>query len=103
MTPPRPAHAVGPFDPATGARILSFGGYQPDHVVTNDDLAITVDDMPVNMRTHAHGQGYADLNFLIPELISSVNIRKGPYFADEGDFSSVGNLHIGLIDSVPST
>jgi 3-oxoacyl-[acyl-carrier-protein] synthase III len=43
MTPPRPAPAVGPFAPATGARILSFGGYQPDHVVTNDDLAITVD------------------------------------------------------------
>ena len=62
-------------------------GFNLDH---GTDLAISVDDMPVNMRTHAHGQGYADLNFLIPELIGSVNIRKGPYFADEGDFSSVG-------------
>ncbi len=66
-------------------------GFNLDH---GTDLAISVDDMPVNMRTHAHGQGYADLNFLIPELIASVNIRKGPYFADEGDFSSVGSVHV---------
>jgi outer membrane receptor protein involved in Fe transport len=72
-------------------------GYNLDH---GTDLAISVDDMPINMRTHAHGQGYSDLNFLIPELIGSVNVRKGPYFADEGDFSSVGALHIGLIDSL---
>jgi outer membrane receptor protein involved in Fe transport len=73
-------------------------GYNLDH---GTDLAIYVDDVPVNMRTHAHGQGYADLNWLMPETINSLEIRKGPYFADEGDFSSVGNLHIGLIDSVP--
>ncbi len=72
-------------------------GFNLDH---GTDLAISVDDMPVNMRTHAHGQGYADLNFLIPELIGSVNIRKGPYFADEGDFSSVGSVHIDLLDSI---
>ena len=73
-------------------------GYNLDH---GTDLAITVDDVPVNMRTHAHGQGYADLNWLMPETINSLKIRKGPYFADEGDFGSAGNLHIGLIDSVP--
>jgi outer membrane receptor protein involved in Fe transport len=72
-------------------------GYNLDH---GTDLAITVDDMPVNMRTHAHGQGYADLNWLMPETINSLAIRKGPYFADEGDFASTGNLHIGLIDRV---
>ena len=54
--------------------------------------------MPVNMRTHAHGQGYADLNWLMPETVNSLDIRKGPYFADEGDFASAGNLHINLID-----
>ena len=75
-------------------------GFNLDH---GTDLAISVDEMPVNMRTHAHGQGYADLNFLIPELIGSVNIRKGPYFADEGDFSSVGSVHVGLLDSVNRT
>lgn len=72
-------------------------GFNLDH---GTDLAISVDGMPVNMRTHGHGQGYADLNFQIPELIQSVNIRKGPYFADEGDFSSVGAVHINLIDSI---
>ena len=75
-------------------------GVNLDH---GTDFAISVDDMPVNMRTHAHGQGYADLNFLIPELIASANIRKGPYFADEGDFSSVGSVHLGLLDSVQKT
>jgi outer membrane receptor protein involved in Fe transport len=72
-------------------------GFNLDH---GTDFAITVDGMPVNMRTHGHGQGYADLNFLIPELISSINVRKGPYFASEGDFSSVGVAHIGLIDTI---
>jgi outer membrane receptor protein involved in Fe transport len=72
-------------------------GFNLDH---GTDLAISLDGMPVNMRTHAHGQGYADLNFLIPELISSIDIRKGPYFADEGDFSSVGSVHINLLDSI---
>src|SRR5262249_51342138 len=75
-------------------------GYNLDH---GTDLAIWVDDMPINMRTHAHGQGYADLNWLMPETINALAIRKGPYFADEGDFASVGNLHIGLIDTVPKS
>ena len=70
-------------------------GYNLDH---GTDLAIYVDDVPVNMRTHAHGQGYADLNWLIPETIGVMDVRKGPYFADEGDFASVGSIHIGLID-----
>ncbi|MET4293099.1 outer membrane receptor protein involved in Fe transport [Bradyrhizobium sp. LB8.2] len=70
-------------------------GYNLDH---GTDLAITVDGIPVNMRTHAHGQGYADLNWLIPETIAAIDVRKGPYFADEGDFASVGSVHIGLID-----
>src|SRR4249920_3629758 len=71
-------------------------GYNLDH---GTDLAITVDGMPVNMRTHGHGQGYADINFLIPELIRSMQIRKGPYYADEGDFSSAGAVNIHLIDT----
>lgn len=70
-------------------------GYNLDH---GTDMAIYVDDVPVNMRTHAHGQGYADLNWLMPETINTLDVAKGPYFADEGDFASVGHLHIGLID-----
>ncbi|CEG08640.1 TonB-dependent hemoglobin/transferrin/lactoferrin receptor family protein [Afipia felis] len=72
-------------------------GYNLDH---GTDMAITVDDMPVNMRSHAHGQGYADLNFLMPETVNGMRIRKGPYYADEGDFSSAGALHLDLIDRV---
>lgn len=73
-------------------------GYNLDH---GTDLAITVDDVPINMRTHAHGQGYSDLNWLIPETVNSLDIRKGPYFADVGDFGSAGALSIGLIDGTP--
>jgi len=70
-------------------------GFNLDH---GTDLAITFDGMPVNMRTHGHGQGYADINFLIPELVQSMRVRKGPYFADEGDFSSAGALRIDYIN-----
>jgi TonB-dependent receptor-like protein len=70
-------------------------GFNLDH---GTDLAIWLDGMPVNMRTHAHGQGYADVNFLIPELVQSMLARKGPYWAQEGDFSSVGALRLAYAD-----
>ncbi|HTO80372.1 MAG TPA: TonB-dependent receptor [Methylocystis sp.] len=73
-------------------------GFQLDH---GTDFAITLDGMPLNMPTHGHGQGYADANFLIPELISYVDGRKGPYFADEGDFSSAGAVYIYYRNEVP--
>src|SRR5215813_13905670 len=66
-------------------------GFNLDH---GTDLALWLDGMPINMRTHAHGQGYADINFLIPELVESMLVRKGPYWAQEGDFSSVGALRL---------
>ena len=50
--------------------------------------------MPVNMPTHAHGQGYTDLNFLIPELVSRIDYFKGPYYASEGDFATAGGANI---------
>jgi hypothetical protein len=73
-------------------------GFNLDH---GTDLAITVDGMPVNMPTHGHGQGYADINFLIPELVQSVNVRKGPYFADKGDFASAGTIDIDYLGRLP--
>ncbi|MBN8989183.1 MAG: TonB-dependent receptor [Rhizobiales bacterium] len=73
-------------------------GFNLDH---GTDLAITVDGMPVNMPTHGHGQGYADINFLIPELVQSVNVRKGPYFADQGDFASAGSVGIDYVNRLP--
>jgi hypothetical protein len=56
--------------------------------------------MPVNMPTHGHGQGYTDINFVIPELIESIHYQKGPYYAEAGDFSSAGLANIHMMDTV---
>jgi hypothetical protein len=66
------------------------------------DLALEVDDMPVNMPTHAHGQGYSDFNFVIPELVSDLHYKKGPYYADEGDFATAGTARVGLLTELPT-
>ncbi|MDJ0939924.1 MAG: TonB-dependent receptor [Woeseiaceae bacterium] len=68
-------------------------GFNLDH---GTDFSASVDGVPVNMRTHGHGQGYLDLNFLIPELVESVTYRKGPYSAKAGDFSSAGSAAFEL-------
>ena len=56
--------------------------------------------MQVNMPTHGHGQGFADLNFLIPELVSGVSYRKGPYFADSGDFALAGSATLDYFSAL---
>jgi outer membrane receptor protein involved in Fe transport len=66
-------------------------GMNLDH---GTDLAIWLDGMPLNMRTHGHGQGYADVNFLIPELVEHMIVKKGPYWAEESDFASAGSLRL---------
>src|SRR5713101_5422838 len=73
-------------------------GFNLDH---GTDFLTTIDHMPVNMPTHAHGQGYSDINFLLPELVSRVEYKKGPYFADEGDFSSAGAADIVYYTKMP--
>jgi hypothetical protein len=70
-------------------------GFNLDH---GTDIAITVAGAPVNMPTHAHGQGYADANFLIPELIGAVQYKKGPYYAEEGDFASAGAVNVNYLN-----
>jgi hypothetical protein len=72
-------------------------GYNLDH---GTDFATFVDGVPVNMPTNAHGQGYTDLNFLIPELVDRIEYRKGPYFAEDGDFASAGSARIKYVDSL---
>jgi len=67
------------------------------------DLALEVDDMPVNMPTHAHGQGYSDFNFVIPELAADLHYKKGPYYADEGDFATAGTVRVGLVSYLPDS
>ena len=69
------------------AEQIFLRGFDIDH---GTDINLTVDGMPVNMVSHAHGQGYADLHWLIPELIDKVNFNKGPYYADKGNFTTAG-------------
>jgi len=75
-------------------------GFNLDH---GTDFATYVGGVPVNMPTHAHGQGYSDLNFLIPELVDRISYRKGPYYAEEGDFSSAGAAHIDYFRKIDGT
>jgi hypothetical protein len=75
-------------------------GFNLDH---GTDFASSVDGVPVNLPTHAHGQGYSDLNFMIPELVQRIDFRKGPYYADLGDFSSAGGADLRYFDHLPHT
>ena len=69
------------------AEQIFLRGYDIDH---GTDINVSVDGMPVNMVSHAHGQGYADLHFLIPETVEKVNFDKGPYFANKGNLATAG-------------
>ncbi|WP_026308661.1 TonB-dependent receptor [Spirosoma spitsbergense] len=69
------------------AEQIFLRGFDLDH---GTDIRLTVDGMPVNMVSHAHGQGYADLHFVIPELVEGVDFKKGPYRADKGNLTTAG-------------
>lgn len=73
-------------------------GFNLDH---GTDFATFVDDMPVNEPTHAHGQGYSDVHFLMPELTDGLDYTKGPFYADIGDFGAMGSAHIKIADAIP--
>jgi outer membrane receptor protein involved in Fe transport len=66
-------------------------GFDADH---GSDVALFVDGVPVNMVSHGHGQGYADLHWLIPEVVERVEVYKGPYFAEYGDFATAGAINL---------
>lgn len=72
-------------------------GFNLDH---GTDLATSVDGVPVNMPTHGHGQGYTDINFVIPEMVQEVQYRKGTYHADAGNFSAAGTVNLSLRDRI---
>ena len=74
-------------------------GFNLDH---GTDLRTSVDGMLVNQRSHSHGQGWTDLNFVIPELASGLRYKKGPYYASEGDFSSAGAVEVTYADVLAS-
>jgi outer membrane receptor protein involved in Fe transport len=73
-------------------------GFNLDH---GTDFAIDLDGMGLNLASHVHGEGYADMNIVIPELIDHMDYEKGPYYAANGDFSNAGAAHIHFIDSAP--
>ncbi|HJQ35911.1 MAG TPA: TonB-dependent receptor plug domain-containing protein [Thermoanaerobaculia bacterium] len=90
-----PGVIVGQHSGEGKANQYYLRGFNLDH---GTDIAVTVAGVPVNMPAHGHGQGYADANFLIPELISAVQYKKGPYSADEGDFASAGAVNVNYVN-----
>ena len=82
-----PGLIIGQHAGGGKAEQLFLRGFDIDH---GTDVGLSVDGMPVNMVSHAHGQGYSDLHFLIPETIQNISFGKGPYYADHGDFNTAG-------------
>jgi hypothetical protein len=73
-------------------------GFNLDH---GTDIAIFLDDMPLNLGSHAHGEGYSDMNTVIPEFVKRVDFEKGPYYANVGNFSSAANAHVEFAKTLP--
>jgi hypothetical protein len=106
----RPAYRVGQLLESTPGLVVTvhsgegkanqylLRGFNLDH---GTDIANFVDDMPINRPTNTHGQGYSDLNFLMPEIANGLDFTKGPYYASVGDFGAVASTHIHLADDIP--
>ncbi|WP_396634471.1 TonB-dependent receptor [Maribacter sp. R86514] len=92
-----PGLLIGQHAGGGKAEQIFLRGFDIDH---GTDVALSVDGMPVNMVSHAHGQGYADLHFVIPETIDNINFGKGPYYADKGDFNTAGYVDLSLKKSI---
>jgi hypothetical protein len=73
-------------------------GFNLDH---GTDFAVFLDDMPLNLPSHAHGEGYADMNVVIPEFVERINYEKGPYYADVGNYGSAGSAHLVFYKTLP--
>ncbi|WP_047547787.1 TonB-dependent receptor [Psychroserpens sp. Hel_I_66] len=90
-----PGLIIGQHAGGGKAEQLFLRGFDIDH---GTDVSISVDGMPVNMVSHAHGQGYSDLHFLIPETVNKIDFGKGPYYAQEGDFTTAGYVDFSTKD-----
>ncbi|MGC9223624.1 MAG: TonB-dependent receptor [Terracidiphilus sp.] len=73
-------------------------GFNLDH---GTDFAIFIDDMPLNLPSHAHGEGYSDMNVVIPEFVKRINYEKGPYYANVGNYGSAGSAHLVFLNTLP--
>ena len=92
-----PGLLIGQHAGGGKAEQIFLRGFDIDH---GTDVAISVDGMPVNMVSHAHGQGYADLHFVIPETINNINFGKGLYYDDKGNFNTAGYVDLSLKKSI---
>jgi hypothetical protein len=92
-----PGLIIGQHAGGGKAEQIFLRGFDVDH---GTDVAINVDGLPVNLPSHAHGQGYADLHFLIPETIDNVDFGKGPYYADKGNFNTAGYVDLNIKDKI---
>lgn len=88
-----PGLIIGQHAGGGKAEQIFLRGFDVDH---GTDVAISVEGMPVNMVSHAHGQGYADLHFVIPETIENLNFGKGPFYSDKGNFNTAGYIDLQL-------
>ena len=91
-----PGMAVTQHSGSGKANQYFIRGFNLDH---GTDFATNIDGMPINMRSHGHGQGYTDLNFIIPETVATVSYQKGSYDARQGDFSTAGSAYFHLTDN----
>lgn len=92
-----PGLIIGQHAGGGKAEQIFLRGFDIDH---GTDIDISVDGMPVNMVSHAHGQGYADLHFIIPETIDKMDFGKGPYYADKGNFATAGYVEFKTKDKL---
>src|SRR5690606_20427302 len=88
-----PGLIIGQHAGGGKAEQIFLRGFDVDH---GTDVAISVDGLPVNMVSHAHGQGYADLHFVIPETIEKLDLGKAPYYAEPGNFNTAGYVDLRL-------
>jgi outer membrane receptor protein involved in Fe transport len=92
-----PGLIIGQHQGGGKAEQYLLRGFDADH---GTDIALSVDGLPVNLRSHAHGQGYADLHFLIPETVARVEVFKGPYVVELGDFATAGAVNFVTYDAL---
>ena len=106
----RPAYRVGQYLESVPGLVVTVHsgegkayqylarGFNLDH---GTDIANFIDDIPINRPTNAHGQGYSDLNFLIPETLGGLEFTKGTYYPAIGDFGAVASVHLQVADEIP--
>ncbi|MFD2550584.1 TonB-dependent receptor [Bizionia sediminis] len=95
-----PGLIIGQHAGGGKAEQIFLRGFDIDH---GTDISLSVDGMPVNMVSHAHGQGYSDLHFIIPETINNINFGKGPYTANKGDFATAGFVEFNTKDRIDAS